>query len=122
MEIIPLLERIYDNLNFDKLDDLNVGKRKINNYLRLIINLGLIESISNELLDRNDMEDSITTNMLMEHFIEEVDKVLDDKQRLIIHERYGLDNGKPQFLGTVGQHHGFTRERVRQIEAKAIKN
>lgn len=121
IETIPLLERIYNNLNFDKLDDLNVGKTKIADYLRLIINMGLIEPISDELPDKNDMEDSITTNIVMKHFIEEVDKVLDDRQRSIIHERYGLDNGKPQFLETVGQHHGITRERVRQIEAKAIR-
>ena len=121
IETIPLLERIYNNLNFDKLDDLNVGKTKISDYLRLIINMGLIEPISDELPDRNDMEDSITTDIVMNHFIEDVDKVLDDRQKSIIHERYGLDNCKPQFLETVGQHHGITRERVRQIEAKAIR-
>lgn len=121
METIPLLERIYNNLNFDKLDDFNVGKTKIADYLRLIINMGLIEPISDELPDKNDMEDSITTNIVLKNFIEEVDKVLDDRQRSIIHERYGLDNGKPQILETVGHHHGITCERVRQIEAKAIK-
>lgn len=121
IETIPLLERIYNNLNFDKLNDLNVGKTKIADYLRLIINMGLIEPISNELPDNNDMEDSITTDIVMKHFIKDVDKVLDDRQKSIIHERYGLDNGKHQFLETVGQHHGITRERVRQIEAKAIR-
>ena len=121
MKIIPLIERIYDTLNFDKLDDLDIGKSKIADYLRLMINMGLIEPISDELPDKNDTEDSITTNIVMKHFIEEVDKVLDDRQRSIIHERYGLDNGKPQFLETVGQHHGITRERVRQIESKAIR-
>ena len=121
IKTIPLLERIYNNLNFDKLDDLNIGKTKIADYLRLIINMGLIEPISNELLDENDMEDSITANIVMNHFVEDIDKILDDRQRSIIHERYGLDNGKPQFLETVGQHHGITRERVRQVEAKALR-
>ncbi len=121
MKTIPLLERIYDNLNFDKLDDLNIGKKKVADYLRLMINMGLIEPISNELIDRNDLEDSITTNVVMEHFIEDVDKVLDDRQKSIIHERYGLDNGKPQFIKTVGKHHGITRERVRLVEAEALR-
>lgn len=121
IKTIPLLEKIYDNLNFDKLDDLNIGKTKIADYLRLIINMGLMEPISNELPTTNDMEDSITTDIVMKHFIEDVDTILDDRQRSIIHERYGLDNGKPQFLETVGQHHGLTRERVRQIEAKALR-
>ncbi len=121
IKTIPLLERIYNNLNFDKLDNLNIGKTKIAYYLKLIISMGLIETISNELPDENDMEDFITTDIVMKHFIKDVDKVLDDRQRLIIHERYGLDNDKPQFLETVGQHHGVTRERVRQIEAKALR-
>lgn len=121
IKTIPLLERIYNNLNFDKLDDLNIGKTKVADYLRLIINMGLIEPISNELPDENDMEDSITTNIVMKYLVEDVDEILDDRQKSIIHERYGLDNGEPQFLETVGQHHGITRERVRQIEAKALR-
>lgn len=121
IKTIPLLENIYNNLNFDKLDDFTLGKSKIADYLRLIINMGLMEPISDELPDKSDMEESITTDIVMNHLIEDVDKVLDDRQKSIIHERYGIDNGKPQFLETVGQHHGITRERVRQIEAKAIR-
>lgn len=121
IKTIPLLENIYNNLNFDKLDDFTLGKSKIADYLRLIINMGLMEPISDELPDKSDMEESITTDIVMNHLIEDVDKVLDDRQKSIIHERYGLDNGKPQFLETVGQHHGVTRERVRQIEAKALR-
>lgn len=121
IRMIPLLERIYSNLNFDKLEKVDLAKTKIADYLRLIINMGLMEPISNGIPDNNDMEDSITTDIVMKHFINDVDKALDDRQRSIIHERYGLDNGKPQFLETVGQQHGITRERVRQIEAKAIK-
>lgn len=51
------------------MDDLNLGKRKLINYLKLIINIGLIEQISNELLDGNDMEENITTDIVMEYFI-----------------------------------------------------
>ena len=121
MNTVSLLEKIYSNLNFDKQDDLNLGKTKIADYLRLIINIGLIEPLSNEFLNKSDMEESVTTNIVMKHFIEDIDKILDDRQRSIIHERYGLDTGKTQCLETVGQHHGVTRERVRQIEAKAIR-
>lgn len=121
MNTVSLLEKIYSNLNFDKQDDLNLGKTKIADYLRLIINIGLIEPLSNEFLDKSDMEESVTTNIVMKHFIEDIDKILDDRQRSIIHERYGLDTGKTQCLETVGQHHGVTCERVRQIEAKALR-
>ena len=120
--MIPLLERIYDNLNFDKMDDLNLGKTKIANYLKLIINIGLIEPISNEFPDKNDMEDSITTDVVMEYFIANVDEALtNQKEREVIHERFGLDNGNPQLLETIGKNKGITRGRVRQIEARALR-
>ena len=106
---------------FDKLGNLDIAKTKIAYYLRLIINMGLIESISNELPNKIDMEESITTKIVMKYFIEEVDKVLDDRQRSIIHEIYKLDNDKSQILENVGHHHGVNREMLRQIETKAIR-
>lgn len=121
-KLIPLLEKIYRNLNFDKLEDLNLGKTKIADYLRLIINIGLIEPISNELPDNTDMEDSITTNMVMEAFIHDVDNAItNERERQIIHERYGLDNGIPLFLSDIGKIHNLSKDRVRQIEAKALR-
>lgn len=47
-------------------------------------------------------------------------KSLDENERLIIRQRFGLDSGEPQTLESVGRSFGLTRERVRQIEAKAL--
>lgn len=122
MKTIPLIEKIYSNLNFDKLEDLNLGKTKISDYLRLIINIGLIEPLSNELLDKNDMEDSITTNIVMEEFISDVDNALtNERERQIIHERFGLDNGIPLGLSEIGRIHGLSKDRIKQIEDKALR-
>ncbi len=122
MNTISLLEKIYSNLNFDKQDDLNLGKTKTADYLRLIINIGLLEPISNEVADKNDMEDSITTNILMGDLIRDVDSALtNERERQIIHERYGLDNGIPLYLSDVGKIHGLSKDRIRQIEAKALR-
>lgn len=119
---IPLLEKIYNNLNFDKLEDLSLGKTKIADYLRLIINIGLIEPITKEYPDKNDMEDTVTTNIVMEKFIEDVDQVItDERARKIIHERYGLDNGIPLVLSDVGMIHELSKDRIRQIEAKTLR-
>jgi RNA polymerase sigma factor (sigma-70 family) len=46
--------------------------------------------------------------------------VLDDRERAIIQLRFGLDRGEPRTLDEVGVRFNLTRERIRQIEARAI--
>ncbi|HET9442297.1 MAG TPA: sigma-70 family RNA polymerase sigma factor [Acidimicrobiales bacterium] len=53
----------------------------------------------------------------------EVDKVLaqlEDRERAILRLRYGLDGGEPRSLDDIGRVFSLTRERIRQIEAKAM--
>ena len=45
---------------------------------------------------------------------------LDERERMIISLRYGLDRGEARTLAEVGEHFHLTRERIRQIEAKAL--
>jgi RNA polymerase sigma factor (sigma-70 family) len=46
--------------------------------------------------------------------------VLDDRERVILQLRFGLDRGEPRTLDEVGVYFHLTRERIRQIEARAI--
>jgi RNA polymerase sigma factor (sigma-70 family) len=46
--------------------------------------------------------------------------VLDPREREILRLRFGLDRGEPRTLDEVGAHFHLTRERIRQIEARAI--
>jgi RNA polymerase sigma factor (sigma-70 family) len=45
---------------------------------------------------------------------------LDERERQILTLRFGLDRGEPRTLEEVGRHFHLTRERIRQIEARAI--
>lgn len=46
--------------------------------------------------------------------------VLHDREREILRLRYGLDRGEPRTLDEVGEHFSLTRERIRQIEVRAM--
>ena len=45
---------------------------------------------------------------------------LDEREREILRLRFGLDRGEPRTLDEVGKHFSLTRERIRQIEARAM--
>ena len=48
-------------------------------------------------------------------------EALDEREREVLILRYGLRDGQPQPLEEVGKKFSVTRERIRQIEARAIK-
>ena len=47
-------------------------------------------------------------------------EVLDDRERKIIFQRFGLDGGKPKTLEEVGKKFWVTRERIRQLQNVAL--
>lgn len=120
--IIELFEKIYNNLDFEEYDDLNLGKTKIFQFLKMIIGLGLTESISDDMAEKTNMEDEVIKEIIFKLFIVDVDLVLKDElQRKIIHKRFGLDNGNQITLEDVAKNYNVTRERVRQIEAVSLR-
>lgn len=46
---------------------------------------------------------------------------LTDRERTVLKLRFGLDDGQPRTLEEVGKVYNVTRERIRQIEAKALR-
>lgn len=58
--------------------------------------------------------------LLREH-LDEIFKDLADREQKILSMRFGLEDGVTHTLEEVGQEFGVTRERIRQIEAKAIE-
>lgn len=70
-------------------------------------------------------EDTVTpeesaSNQLLKEQVQGVLSTLSDREQKIIKMRFGLDNGKSHTLEEVGQEFAVTRERIRQIEAKAL--
>ena len=62
-----------------------------------------------------------THNQLLKETIEEVLSTLTEREEKVIRLRFGLDNGRTWTLEEIGKKFNVTRERIRQIEAKAIK-
>ena len=68
-----------------------------------------------------DIEEEIDNDFLKDS-IKEALKTLSEREIIVINMRFGLDGGSPQTLDMIGQKLGITRERVRQIESKALRN
>jgi RNA polymerase primary sigma factor len=64
-------------------------------------------------------EESATSQLLKEQ-VQAVLSTLSEREQKIVKMRFGLENGKSHTLEEVGQEFAVTRERIRQIEAKAL--
>ena len=63
----------------------------------------------------------LTSQRLLRENIEEVLAALSDRESKVLEMRFGLRGAKPMTLEEVGREFGVTRERIRQIEAKALR-
>ena len=65
-------------------------------------------------------QDAATFTMLKEQLLGVLD-TLTPREEMVLRLRYGIDDGHPRTLEEVGKEFGVTRERIRQIEAKALR-
>ena len=71
--------------------------------------------------ERNLSPEEFATNEMLKDEISQVLLTLTERKEKVVRLRFGLEDGKPRTLEEVGQMFGVTRERIRQIEAKALR-
>ena len=70
--------------------------------------------------DKQEPQEAATQNLLKEQ-LNEVMETLTDREYKVLSLRFGLEDGRPRTLEEVGREFNVTRERIRQIEAKALR-
>lgn len=120
----PSLKEIQEDLKISKYDY---------NYFLLFdkatssLNVSIGEEHEKELLDVISSDDSIdpvfelTEKNLTKQIISECLNKLSEREKIVLQKRYGFDDGKPKTLDFIGCYFNVSRERIRQIELKAIR-
>ena len=72
----------------------------------------------NEMRDLNQL--TLSKQEILEQ-LQEVLQTLTEREQKVLRLRFGLDDGKARTLEEVGKEFKVTRERIRQIEAKALR-
>ena len=62
-----------------------------------------------------------TSNTLLAEALSEILNTLTEREADVLRLRFGLEDGRPRTLEEVGKEFNVTRERIRQIEAKALR-
>ncbi len=70
---------------------------------------------------QNDIADSVIRDLDLEKLNKILENVLTLRETVVLNLRYGLNNERKMTLMEIGELYGLTRERIRQIEASALR-
>lgn len=110
----------YLNFNTDKIEIILATIYKV-----LSLNVGISQTDEDNMLQdfivsNENIEENVINNSKREYINKVLNKVLTPKEQKILKLRYGLIDGKEKTLEEIGKIYHLTRERIRQIEAKAL--
>ncbi len=78
--------------------------------------------LGNFIEDRNiEGPEHVTSRTVMRQELESAMTILSEREQMILKLRFGFNDGRPRTLEEVGQVYNVTRERIRQIEEKALR-
>lgn len=77
-------------------------------------------TLKDTLKDPDQRPDHIAENNMLKDDISRLICTLNSREQAVIRMRFGLDDGKPKTLEDIGRRFSVTRERIRQIEARAL--
>ena len=117
----PTAQELSDILGYDK-----ARVEELSKYLTdtVSLNTRIGEEDDTELAsfiaDEDDIEETVTNGLLRDK-IEEVLDELTEREKDVLMLRYGLRDGRVHTLEEIGNMYNVTRERIRQIESKALR-
>jgi RNA polymerase primary sigma factor len=81
------------------------------------------ESVYSDLIEdvNADLPEELTAEVMRSRELADALEGLNPRMRLVIARRFGLDGQPPRTLEQVGNELGITRERVRQLESRALR-
>ncbi len=119
----PSIEEIAEEMDVDavKLEYLKqIMEKQVS--LDSPLNNNTEDSLNDLTEDKNAINpEESAINSLLRKNIAEIFSILKPRERKILIMRFGLDGNSPSILEEIGNEIGVTRERVRQIELKALK-
>jgi RNA polymerase sigma factor (sigma-70 family) len=77
-------------------------------------------TLQDTLKDPDQRPDDMAENNMLKDDISRLICTLNSREQAVIRMRFGLDDGKPKTLEEIGRRFSVTRERIRQIEARAL--